>query len=158
MFGPHVSIIFVPTLSCNCDCAYCFEEKTTGHMPLEDLTTLFERIGSYLGRSGVQNVDVYWQGGEILVLPRQWCLDAGQRIKNILMKNGLRVAQFLQTNLMAYDPSWDSVIWSLFDGLTGSSLDFPNVHRTFRGVSGARYNELWAGRTERRLLAVSKSR
>lgn len=146
MFGPHVSIIFVPTLSCNCDCAYCFEEKAGGHMSLEHLAVLFERIGAYLARSGARNVDVYWQGGEITILPRQWCLDAGQSIKSIMSNHGLRVAQFLQTNLMDYDASWDAVIWQLFDGVIGSSLDFPNVHRSFRGVSGAGYNDVWAAR------------
>jgi radical SAM protein with 4Fe4S-binding SPASM domain len=153
MFGPHVSIIFVPTLSCNCDCEYCFEEKQSGHTSLKDLAALFERIASYLARCGSKDVDVYWQGGEILVLPRQWCLDAGQRINTIMRGHGLGVSQFLQTNLMGYEPLWDEVIWSLFDGLLGSSLDFPNVHRTFRGVSGDRYNDLWA---ERYREAVSR--
>lgn len=146
MFGPQVSIIFVPTLSCNCECAYCFEEKKPGRISLEDLGTVFERIASYLSRSGVRAVDVYWQGGEIMVLPQQWCLDAGHSIAKVMHDHNLRVAQFLQTNLMDYEPAWDSVIWPLFNGLVGSSLDFPNLHRKFRGVSGEGYNDLWATR------------
>jgi radical SAM protein with 4Fe4S-binding SPASM domain len=91
-------------------------------------------------------VDVYWQGGEIMVLPPQWCLDAGQLIRRVMDDRDIRVVQFLQTNLMDYEASWDTVIWGLFDGLVGSSLDFPNLHRIFRGNSGDLYNDLWATR------------
>ncbi len=146
MFGPQVSIIFVPTFHCNCNCAYCFEPRTRESMSLEDLETVFSRISSYLSRSGVKSVDVYWQGGEITVLSPEWCLTAGRMIRSFMSNHNLKIKLYLQTNLMDYDPVWDPVIWELFDGTVGSSLDYPNVHRRFRGLSGDSYNEHWADR------------
>ena len=58
MFGPQVSIIFVPTFNCNCNCAYCFEPRSHESISLEDLSTVFSRVSSYLAGSGVRQVDV----------------------------------------------------------------------------------------------------
>jgi len=146
MFGPEVSIIFVPTMICNCDCAYCFEEKTPARLSLDELSVVSKRTASYLSRCGVSKVDIYWQGGEIMVFPPEWCLEAGHLMKAVMNDHGLEVSQLLQTNLMDYDVSWDPVIWQLFDGMTGSSLDFPNMYRKFRGLGGHDYNEHWAAK------------
>jgi uncharacterized protein len=153
MFGPQVSIIFVPTFNCNCNCAYCFEPRSHESISLEELSTVFSRVSSYLAGSGVRQVDVYWQGGEVMVLSPQWCLDAGRLIKSLMSNHNLKVKHFLQTNLMDYEPVWDPVIWELFDGTLGSSLDYPNVHRKFRDLSGHSYNTHWADKFR---LAVSR--
>ncbi|HTY22237.1 MAG TPA: radical SAM protein [Desulfomonilaceae bacterium] len=144
MFGPQVSIIFAPTFGCNCDCRYCFEPKIPGNLSIDELSTIFQRTASYLSRYGVRHVDIYWQGGEIMVLSPQWCLEAGDLINTLMGEHDIEVAHFLQTNLMEYDPSWDTVVWRLFEGSMGSSLDFPNAHRRFRNISGDRYNRHWA--------------
>ncbi|MBM3301750.1 MAG: hypothetical protein FJY85_17590, partial [Deltaproteobacteria bacterium] len=143
MFGPHTSIIFVPTARCNCDCAYCFQERSQANLSMEEVSTLFGRAAGYLSRSGVRRVDVYWQGGEIMVLSPDWCLEAGRAISALMGRQGVGCKHFLQTNLMEYTPEWDQVIWELFDGSVGSSLDFPNIHRRFRGLSGDDYSEHW---------------
>jgi radical SAM protein with 4Fe4S-binding SPASM domain len=143
MFGREVSIIFVPTVRCDCRCDHCFQPRTNETITLEQLSTVFQRISTYLARVGVTNVDVYWQGGEIMTLSPEWCLQAGRQIDTLLRANNLRAKHFLQTNLMGYSPAWDPAIWELFDGMLGSSLDFPNVYRRYRGLSGEAYNEHW---------------
>jgi uncharacterized protein len=143
MFGPQVSIIFVPTFGCNCDCSYCFEPKVAGNLPLENLSAIFRRAFSYLADCGVKQVDIYWQGGEIMTLPPEWVRKAGLLMNTLADDRKLAIGHFLQSNLMDYEPSWDTVTWRLFDGSIGSSLDFPNVHRRFRDMSGDAYNEHW---------------
>jgi len=146
MFGPRVSIIFVPTVHCNCDCAYCFQERKHDGISLEDVSTVFNRAASYLARSGVKNVDVWWQGGEVMVLAPEWCLEAGKSITALMRDRGIKAKHSLQTNLMGYEPRWDAPLWELFDGVMGSSLDFPNVYRRFRGLEHDAYNQHWAER------------
>jgi len=146
MFGPRVSIIFVPTVRCNCDCAYCFQERSHGSISLREVSTVFGRVAAYLGRSGVKNVGVWWQGGEVLVLSPAWCLEAGRTITALMRDRGIKVKHSLQTNLMDYTPRWDAALWELFGGVMGSSLDFPNMHRRYRALAGDAYNQHWAGR------------
>ncbi len=42
MFGPQVSIIFVPTFNCNCNCTYCFEPRSHESISLEDVVNRFQ--------------------------------------------------------------------------------------------------------------------
>jgi len=110
------------------------------------LETIFRRSFSYLADCRVKQVDIYWQGGEIMTLPPEWVLEAGLLMNTLAEDRKLGIGHFLQSNLMDYDPSWDTVVWRLFEGSIGSSLDFPNVHRRFRDMSGERYNERWANK------------
>ncbi len=143
MFGHQVSIIFLPTYECNAQCTYCFETKKPARMSLADLSIIFRRICAYLSQCRVKSVDIYWQGGEVMVLPPDWCLEAGALINSLMGEFGLRASHYLQTNLMDYSPQWDEVIFSLFHGTVGSSLDYPNMYRHYHGLSGERYNERW---------------
>ena len=43
MTGSHFSIILLPTLGCNADCEYCFENKTDHHLSLDHLAVLIEK-------------------------------------------------------------------------------------------------------------------
>ncbi|MBM4328073.1 MAG: radical SAM protein [Deltaproteobacteria bacterium] len=146
MFGREVSIIFVPTARCDCRCDHCFQPRTDDTITLEELSTVFQRISTYLAGVGVTNVDIYWQGGEIMTLSPEWPLQAGRRIDALFRGANLSARHFLQTNLMGYGPAWDSTLWELFDGMLGSSLDFPNVYRRYRGITGEAYNESWVAR------------
>jgi uncharacterized protein len=146
MFGPEVSIIFVPTFRCNCNCAYCFEPRTPEALSPEQITVIYGRIARYLASIGVRRVDVYWQGGEVMVLSPEWCRSAARSINSLMRAHHLKVQHFLQTNLMDYSPDWDSVLWEFFDGMLGSSLDYPNVHRRFKNLVGDAYNRHWIDR------------
>lgn len=64
-----VSLVICPTLGCNFDCPYCYEDHTAGKMSAEvqdDVVALAERM---LETSGSKNLFVTWYGGEPLLAP-----------------------------------------------------------------------------------------
>ena len=67
---PHaISLSICPTIGCNFDCPYCFQDHSSGKMPSEvqdDVVSLAERM---MDGAGVKNLDVTWFGGEPLLYP-----------------------------------------------------------------------------------------
>ena len=72
MTGSHFSIILLPTLGCNADCEYCFENKTDHHLSLDHLAVLIEKVMDFLARKHIDRLSIYWQGGEVMTLPPEW--------------------------------------------------------------------------------------
>ena len=67
--GRAVGFTICPTMGCNFDCPYCFEDHTAGKMSpavQDDVVTLAERM---LDASGGKDVFVTWFGGEPLLAP-----------------------------------------------------------------------------------------
>ena len=68
--GAHtVNLTVCPTMGCNFDCPYCFEDHFVGKMSAEvqdDIVALAERM---LDGSGEKNISVTWFGGEPLLAP-----------------------------------------------------------------------------------------
>lgn len=68
--APHgVSLTICPTMGCNFDCPYCFEDHFAGEMTREvqnDVVALAERM---LDTAGTANIHVTWFGGEPLLAP-----------------------------------------------------------------------------------------
>ena len=67
--GAHVSLTICPTMGCNFDCPYCFENHRPGRMSREtqdDVAALAERM---LKASGAKELSVIWFGGEPLLTP-----------------------------------------------------------------------------------------
>ena len=72
MTGSHLSLILLPTLRCNADCDYCFEAKTNDSLTLDRLALLLEKILVYMDERSIQDLTIYWQGGEVMMLPPEW--------------------------------------------------------------------------------------
>ena len=68
--APHgIGLTICPTMGCNFDCPYCFEDHFAGKMTQEvqdDVVALAERM---LDASGTKNIGVTWFGGEPLLAP-----------------------------------------------------------------------------------------
>lgn len=62
----YLSLTIAPTLSCNFDCPYCFENKRGGIIDEETQELVIDFLHSKLSK-GVRKMDLTWYGGEPLI-------------------------------------------------------------------------------------------
>ena len=143
MTGPRFSIILLPTLLCNADCEYCFENKGDGHLTLDDLAVLVEKVMDFLEQKHIDRLSVYWQGGEVMTLPPGWFEQAHGIVRQQAEARKKDVVHFLQSNMIGYSGKWDRILQGMFGGCVGTSMDFPNLHRRLKGGMPEEYERLW---------------
>jgi uncharacterized protein len=139
----QISVLVSPTFRCNADCEYCFENKTSDVMELQDFKHIMPKLLTYLLNQEITELKLFWTGGEILTMSPEWLLRAHDVCWEISEKTGLRIKNSLQSNLIAYAPHWRGVISEMFSHKVGSSLDFPNLYRKAAGGSPETFNDLW---------------
>jgi len=67
---PHgVGLTICPTMGCNFDCPYCFEDHFAGKMSAQVQDDVVALAGRMLDASGAKDVSVTWFGGEPLLAP-----------------------------------------------------------------------------------------
>lgn len=90
----HLTI--APTLDCNFDCPYCYENRRSGKMTEDIQNALVEYIENKVGE-GVRLIDIAWYGGEPLL-----CMDVvenlSRKIKSIANKNKCELKMYMVTN------------------------------------------------------------
>jgi uncharacterized protein len=146
MSGRIFSVILLPTSECNVACDYCFERKTPHRLSPALLPVLTRRLLEHLGNEDIEECEIYWQGGEAMIMGPGWFADAGNVMNRLASERGRRFTHYLQTNLISYSQAWNDVIRGMFQNSLGTSMDYPNVHRKlFRGGAKA-YTELWTRR------------
>jgi len=112
-------------------------------MEVEEFELILQRIAAYLRQQDVSELTLYWQGGEIFTLTPEWLLKAHDICREIDEKNGLRITNTLQSNLIGYGPRWRRVVSEMYNDNMGSSLDFPNLYRKVAGCQPDTFNDLW---------------
>ncbi|MGA7214269.1 MAG: radical SAM protein [Terrimicrobiaceae bacterium] len=143
MSGRVFSVILLPTSDCNVACEYCFERKEPHRLSLTLLPLLTRRLLDHLEHEGIEECEIYWQGGEAMIMGPAWFVDAGQLMNRAAAERGRRFTHYLQTNLIGYSEAWNEVIRTMFQGSLGTSMDYPNLHRKlFKGGAEA-YTRLW---------------
>jgi radical SAM protein with 4Fe4S-binding SPASM domain len=120
----HISLILLSTLQCNADCEYCFENKTTDRLTLDRLGEMIRKVLDYMVEKSLTGLNIYWQGGEAMLLPPSWYEQANDLIRREAEARGKRVSHSLQSNM----------------------LDYPNLHRKLLGQGPESYNEIWGRR------------
>ncbi len=143
MSAKSFSLILLPTLKCNADCDYCFEDKTSDRLSLERLKVLMDKVLDYLVEKDIAELTIHWQGGEAMTLPPAWFEQAHGLIGEAAAARGRAVAHGLQSNMIGYSPKWNGVIREMFGNSVSSSLDYPNLYRRRVGRDHADYNEVW---------------
>jgi radical SAM protein with 4Fe4S-binding SPASM domain len=141
--GANFSLILLPTLGCNADCDYCFENKTDRQLSLDQLALLIEKVMEFLEQEHIEKVSLYWQGGEIMTLPPEWFEQADSIIRKSAEAHGKEVVNYLQSNMIGYSEAWNRVLAEMFGNSVGSSMDFPNLHRRLTGGGPEEYEALW---------------
>ncbi|GAK53183.1 radical SAM domain protein [Candidatus Moduliflexus flocculans] len=139
----HYSLILLPTLECNVACDYCFERKSGDALSLDNLDILIEKTLDYLEERHIEHLTIYWQGGEVMVLPPEWYAAACERIQQRADAHQIGVRHCMQTNMIDYSERWNSVIFEIFGGNVGSSMDYPNRYRRKSGSSPEKYTRIW---------------
>lgn len=67
---PHgIGLTICPTMGCNFDCPYCFEDHVAGKMSPDVQDDVVALAGRMLDASGAKNISVTWFGGEPLLAP-----------------------------------------------------------------------------------------
>ncbi len=83
---PHaVSLTIAPTMGCNFDCPYCFEDHGQGAMSAEAEDDVAGLAARMLDASGVKDLRVIWYGGEPLL--------AADRIESLSKRLMARVSE-----------------------------------------------------------------
>ena len=142
----YFSVLISPTYRCNADCEYCYENKTSDVMKLEDFERILRKTVTYLRRQEVTDLKLYWQGGEILTMTPEWLLRAHDFIRKVGESAGITIECSVQSNLLGFSPKWRRVISEMFDNHIGSSLDFPNLYRKVVGGAPETFNDTWLRR------------
>jgi uncharacterized protein len=140
------SVLVAPTFRCNADCEYCFENKTSDVMELEDFQRIMSKLITYLLKQEVTELKLFWTGGEIFTMSPDWLLTAHDVCRELAEKTAIHIKHDLQSNLAGYGPDWGRVIYEMFDDKVGSSLDFPNLYRKVAGGITETFNDLWLRR------------
>ncbi|MDD6155792.1 MAG: radical SAM protein [Lachnospiraceae bacterium] len=91
-----MTLTIAPTLDCNFDCPYCFENKRKGQMTEKVRIAIVDFIKNKV-QNGVKKIDLTWYGGEPLL--QVDCIKTiYQGVSETLCKNGAELRQFLITN------------------------------------------------------------
>jgi sulfatase maturation enzyme AslB (radical SAM superfamily) len=140
------SVILLPTAECNVACTYCFEHKEPHRLSMLLVPLLTRQLLDHLEHEGIEECEIYWQGGEAMIMGPAWFVEAGKMMNEAAAARGRRFTHYLQTNLISYSPAWNEVLRSMFGGSLGTSMDFPNLHRKlFKGGADA-YTAIWTQR------------
>lgn len=133
----------LPTLHCDARCDYCFEDTTTGIMELDAFSAMLEKLFDFMDERNIPLLNLYWQGGEVFTLSPDWFYAAQDRMQSMAERRGRSLANYLQSNLLAYGDKWAPVVRDIFGGSVGTSMDFPNKHRRMPGGSPEEYTARW---------------
>ena len=140
------SVILLPTAECNVACDYCFEHKEPHRLSLVMLPLLTRRLLDHLEHEGIEECEIYWQGGEVTIMGPAWFDAAGKLMDTAAAERGRRFKHYLQTNLIGYSPAWNDVVRTMFGNSIGTSMDYPNRHRKLHQGGAEAYTELWTRR------------
>jgi len=107
---------------------------------------LTRQLLDHIELEGIEECEIYWQGGEAMIMGPAWFVEAGRIMDEAAAARGRRFTHYLQTNLISYSPAWNDVLYSMFGGSLGTSMDFPNLHRKLFSGSAEAYTAIWTQR------------
>ena len=142
------SVVLLPVAECNAACEYCFERKEPHRLALDLVPVLARRLLDHLDREDIDTCEIYWQGGEALLMGPEWYAKTKRTMEQAACERGRRFVHYLQTNLISYSPAWDDVIFDMFGGSLSTSMDYPNRHRKLLNGTAKEYTRIWRDRLE----------
>ena len=135
------SVILLPTSDCNVACEYCFERKEKHRLSTNLLPLLTTRLLDHLENEGITECEIYWQGGEAMIMGPAWFVEAGQLMDCAAAERGRHFIHYLQTNLISYSRAWNEVLRTMFQG---SSRNFHGLSQPSSEIVQRRRRGLYA--------------
>ena len=99
------SVILLPTAECNVACTYCFEHKEPHRLSMLLVPLLTKQLLDHIEHEGIEECEIYWQGGEAMIMGPAWFVEAGRIMNEAAAARGRRFIHYLQTNLISYSPA-----------------------------------------------------
>jgi radical SAM protein with 4Fe4S-binding SPASM domain len=137
------SLILLPTLGCDADCDYCFENKTEHRLGLDQLSVVASSVMDHMEQNHIETLSIYWQGGEVMTLTPEWFEEANALIQEIADRSKRQVVHYLQSNMIAYSSRWNRVLAEMFGNSVGSSMDHPNLYRKLKSGGPKEFERIW---------------
>lgn len=97
-------ITIAPTLACNFQCTYCYEDNKCGNMTRENCDRLLGYIKSKI--KGLKKIEIVWYGGEPL-LARKNIIYLSERLINLCDENGVTYKASMVTNGSLFGSNMD---------------------------------------------------
>jgi len=139
------SLVTIPTTACNSSCLYCFQaEKKERILDFAAFKSMLRKIAGYSKKKGIDKINFYWQGGEVMLLGTDYFRRIIAVQKEVLAHYKILFKNSLQSNLLDYDSDWGELVTEYFGGVIGSSLDFPNIYRRAKTESPEKYQYTWS--------------
>jgi radical SAM protein with 4Fe4S-binding SPASM domain len=113
-------------------------------MSHEQLAVVIEKLLDHMERQAIASMTIYWQGGEIMLLPPAWFERAHALIQQAADARGKHITHSLQSNMIGYNKRWNTIIAEMFGNSVGTSMDFPNLYRKARNGTPAQYTAIWS--------------
>ncbi len=126
----HNNVIYIticPTIACNFDCPYCFEDHRGGKMDLKTQDALVELIVKMSDSFGINNLGVVWYGGEPL-LATDVIEALTERIRGFVKLRGGKYNASIVTN--GYYLNQDNIDLLVKCGVTSAQVTLDGVGRS----------------------------
>lgn len=96
-FSKHnLNLTIAPTMDCNFDCPYCYENRRPGKMSENVQNALIDYIRERIDE-GTKNIDISWYGGEPL-LYFEIVYSLAKRIRTLVDSKNVNLKMFMVTN------------------------------------------------------------
>src|ERR1700730_6623626 len=100
MSGGVFGVILLRKSECNVACDYCCEHKEPHRLSPALLPLLTRRLLDHLQSEGIAECEIYWQGGEAMLMGPEWFAAAGALMDQAALEGGRRFIYYLQTTLI----------------------------------------------------------
>lgn len=135
-----ISAYLKPTNRCNVGCSHCYLPEsvrmTSNRMGMDTVRRSAEFLAEMQARQRKSSTLVIWHGGEPLVMPPDWYMQAGEILDEVLPGH----VETMQTSLIPFREEFVDLVRSRFSSFLGSSVDFSQ--RRLNGSVEA-YHELF---------------
>jgi sulfatase maturation enzyme AslB (radical SAM superfamily) len=112
-------------------------------MSHESLAIIIDKLLDHMECKAISKMTIYWQGGEIMILPPAWFYRAQEMIQKAANARGKQIEHSLQSNMIGYSRHWNQIILEMFGNNVGTSMDFPNLNRKAKNHPPEHYTDIW---------------